>query len=56
MSCSECEYFDNSSLKKMCAKHLTSASEIYGKIYNEYKDKGQEVPPHLEPDYNEGWR
>lgn len=55
MSCKECEYFDNLSLKKMCKKCLANASEIYGKIYKEYADKGKEVPPHLEPDYNEGW-
>ena len=26
------------------------------KLPKKYKEKGLEVPPHLEPDYNEGWK
>ena len=53
--CNKCEYFPNYTLKKMCDDCRDNKNKIYDELEKEYAKKGKDVPPHLEPDFFEGW-
>lgn len=48
---------DGDDHRKPTKKQREAKWLIYREVISkEYKDKGQEVPPHMEPDYMEGWQ